>query len=511
MTGTTPSARNRRRALGNVACAAMMVLEGCAVGPNFARPKAPPVTGYAPRPLPEVTAATDVHGGAAQHFIRGMDVPGAWWELFHSAPLDALVRRALEANPTLAAAQATLREAEAQLRAGEGALFPTLSGDASRLHERVTTAPEGGNVALPAFTLNAPSLSVSYVFDIWGGTRRGIEALRAEQQFQRFELEASYLTISSNVVTAAINEAALRGEIAATQEIIGIETQEVAGLARQFNIGAAADTAVLAQRAALAQAQAQLPPLQKQLEQQRNQLRAFLGAFPNATLQTRFVLTSLELPKTLPVSLPSRLVEQRPDIRASEALLHQASAQIGVATANMLPQLTLSGSYGAEGVGGLFGPALAVWSIGPGLTQPLFEGGKLYEQRRAAIEAYRAAAAQYRQTVIAAFQNVADALRALETDAAAVSAQAAAQTAAAESLAASQRQFHLGAISYLSLLTAEQTYQQARLNFVEAEATRFSDTAALFEALGGGWWHRADVAQDDPRSRIPPKYDTSAR
>ena len=510
MNRTTSGARNRRRMLGGVARAAVFVLGGCAVGPNFARPNPPPVTGYAPHPLPAVTGATDVHGGAAQRFIGGMDVPGAWWELFHSSLLDALVRRALEANPTLAAGQATLREAEAQLRAGESALFPTLTGNASTLQQRITTAAEGGNVALPPFTLNAASLSVSYVFDIWGGTRREIEALRAERQFQRFELEASYLTISGDVVTAAIKEAALRGEIAATQEIIGIETQEVAGLARQFNIGAAADTAVLAQRAALAQAQAQLPPLQNQLAQQRNQLRAFLGAFPSETLGTRFVLTSLELPKTLPVSLPSRLVEQRPDIRASEALLHQASAQIGVATANMLPQLTLSGSYGSEGVGGLFGPALAAWSIGPGLTQPLFEGGKLYEQRRAAIEAYRAAAAQYRQTVITAFQNVADALRALETDAAAVSAQAAAEAAAAESLAASQRQFHLGAISYLSLLTAEQTYQQARLNLVEAEATRFSDTAALFEALGGGWWHRADVAPASP-SGIPQIFDTSAR
>ncbi len=510
MNRTTSGIRRRRRTLSTAAGAAVFVLGGCAVGPNFARPKPPPVSGYTPHPLRAVTVATDVHGGAAQRFVRGMDIPGAWWELFHSSPLDALVRHALEANPTLAAAQATLREAEAQLRAGESALFPTLTANASTSQERVSTAPEGTNVAFPAFTLNTASLSVSYVFDLWGGTRRGIEALRAERQFQRFELEASYLTISSNVVTAAINEAALRGEIAATQEIIGIETQEVAGLEREFNIGAAADTAVLAQRAALAQAQAQLPPLQKQLAQQRNQLRAFLGAFPSETLGTRFVLSSLELPQTLPVSLPSRLVEQRPDIRASEALLHQASAEIGVATANMLPQLTLSGSYGTEGVGGLFGPALAVWSVGPGLTQPLFEGGKLYEQRRAAIEAYRVAAAQYRQTVITAFQNVADALRALETDAETVRAQAGAEAAAAQSLDASRRQFHLGAISYLSLLTAEQTYQQARLSLVEAQATRFSDTAALFEALGGGWWHRADVGQA-PRSRYPPIFDTLAR
>lgn len=499
MSGAIPDMRGRRRALGAAASAFALIISGCTVGPNFVKPKPPSVSGYAPQPLSAVTAAAAVHGGAAQRFVPGMRIPAEWWKLFHSAPLDALVRRALVANPTLTAAQATLREADAQLRAGEGALFPTVTGGASMTRETTSGTTSGTRGGPPIFTVSAASLSVSYLLDVWGGTRREIEALRAARQYQRFELEASYLTLSANVVIAAVNEAALRGEIATTNEIIRIQTHELSGIERNFRIGATNDIAVLAQRAALEQSKAQLPPLQKQLALQRDQLRAYLGAFPSETLRARFDLSSLTLPQTLPVSLPSRLVEQRPDIRASETLLHQASAAIGVATANMLPQLTLSASYGTEGVAGLFNPA---WNAIAALTQPIFEGGALYERRRAAIEAYRAAAAQYRQTVITAFQNVADALRALEADAEAVRAHAAAEAAAAQSLAASRRQFDAGFISYLSLLSAEQAYQQARLSLVQTEATRFSDSAALFEALGGGWWRRKDVAQAF-RSRVP--------
>jgi NodT family efflux transporter outer membrane factor (OMF) lipoprotein len=494
--------RARRRfrfATKSAAAAGLAVLVvGCAVGPNFTSPRPPQVSGYSPKPMAETTVASNVHGGEAQRFVQGLDIPGEWWALFHSPPLDAVVQRALAANPTLQAAQATLREAQAQLFAGEGALYPSVSASASTTRQKISGAQFGLVTELPLFTLNSASVSVSYLLDVWGGTRRQIESLRAQAEFERFELEASYLTLTSNVVTAAIEEAALRGEIAATQEIIDIETQELAGIERQFAIGAEANTAVLAQAATLAQARAQLPPLQKQLAQTRDLLTALLGGLPSEEPSETFDLTSIQLPKTLPVSLPSKLVEQRPDIRASEALLHEASAEVGVATANLLPQLTLSASYGSEEIGTLFSPGSSIWSLGASLTQPLFEGGKLYYQRRAAIDAFETAAAQYRQTVVTAFQNVADALRAVQSDAEAVSSQAAAETAAAASLDASSRQFRIGAISYLSLLTAEQTYQQARLNLVEAEASRFSDTAALFQALGGGWWHREDVAQVSP-------------
>lgn len=480
-----------------VAALSATLVAGCAVGPNFEKPGPPLVSGYSREPQPKETVASDVHGGEAQRFLEGLDIPGQWWTLFHSPSLNEIIKRALEANPSLQAAQATLREAKEEVYAGEGALFPTASASASTTREKISGAAFGVTNQLPIFTLNSASVSVSYLLDIWGGTRRQIELLTAQAEYERFELEASYLTLTANVVTAVVQEASLRAQIAATQEIIDIETQELAGLERQFAIGSAADTAVLAQAATLAQARAQLPPLRKQLAQTRDQLTAYLGRFPSEEPRETFDLASLQLPQTLPVSLPSKLVEQRPDIRASAAQLHAASAQVGIATANMLPQLTLSASYGSETIGTLFSPGSSVWNLGAGLTQPLFEGGKLLHQRRAAVAAFDAAAAQYRTTVVTAFQNVADALRALQSDADAVNAQAAAERAAADSLDASRRQFRTGAISYLSLLNAEQTYQQARITLVQAEASRYSDTAALFQAVGGGWWNRTDIGQDE--------------
>jgi len=493
---STPQRRLWPACRSGGACAALSaaaLLAGCAVGPDFVPPKPPQVSGYAREPQSEQTVASDVHGGEAQALRAGLDIPGQWWTLFHSPSLNAIIEGALKANPSLQAAQATLREANEELYAGEGALFPTVGATASTARERISGASFGSASQLPVFTLKSASVSVTYLLDVWGGARRQIESLAAQAEYERFELEASYLTLTSNVATAAIQEASLRAQIAATQEIIDIETQEFAGLKRQFAVGGAANTAVLAQAATLAQSRAQLPPLQKQLAQTRDQLTAYLGRFPSEELTETFDLASLQLPETLPVSLPSKLVEQRPDIRASEAQLHAASAEIGVATANMPPQLTLSASYGSETTGALFGPGTAIWSLGAGLMQPFFEGGTLLHRRRAAIAAFDAAAAQYRNTVVTAFQNVADALRALQSDAQAVDAQAAAERAATDSLAASRRQFRIGTISYLALLDTERTYQQARINLVQAEATRYSDTVALFQALGGGWWNRRDV------------------
>jgi NodT family efflux transporter outer membrane factor (OMF) lipoprotein len=480
------------------ACAALVaaLLTSCAVGPDFVPPGPPQVSGYTREPQPGQTVGSDLHGGEAQRFVEALDIPGQWWTLFRSPSLNAIIERAVNANPSLQAAQATLREANEALYAGEGTLFPSVSASASTTRERISGASLGITSRLPVFTLKSASVSVTYLLDVWGGARRQIESLAAQAEYEQFELEASYLTLTSNVATAAIREASLRAQIAATQEIIDIETQELVALKRDVAIGAAANTAVLAQSATLAQARAQLPPLQKQLAQTRNQLTAYLGRLPSEELTETFDLASLQLPETLPVSLPSQLIEQRPDIRAAQAQLHAASAEIGVATANMLPQLTLSASYGSETTGALFGPGTAIWSLGAGLMQPLFEGGTLLHRRRAAVAAFDAAAAQYRNTVVTAFQNVADALRALQSDANAVDAQTAAERAAADSLAASRREFRVGAISYPALLDGERTYQQARLGLVQAQATRYSDTVALFQALGGGWWNRSDVAND---------------
>lgn len=490
-----PETCARRVVARAAASAAAVLLAGCAVGPNFHRPAAPDVNGYTREPLPAQTASAAALGGAVQRFATGQDIPGQWWTLFHSSQLNALVEDALEANPGLQAAQAALRRARENVYAQGGSLFPAVNATVSATRQKASRAP-----TLPSsiYSLYNASVSVSYTLDLFGGTRRQIEALAAQADYQRFQVEAAYLALTSNVVTAAVQEASLRAQIAATEELIKAETEQLGLVRRQFELGAASMAAVLAQEATLAQTQATLPPLQKQLAQVRNQLTALAGRFPSQEISSTFDLSSLQLPQDLPVSLPSRLVEQRPDVRAAEAQLHEASAQIGVATANMLPQLTLSANLGSAALqaGKLFSSGTGIWSVSASLLQPLFHGGELLHRRRAAIAAYEQAAAQYRSTVLAAFQNVADALRALQSDADTLKAQVAAERSAAASLEIARRQFRVGAVSYLSLLDAQRTYQQARITLVQAQAGRYADTAALFQALGGGWWNRLDVAED---------------
>ena len=477
------------------AALAALLLASCAVGPDFKRPAAPAVSGYTPEKQAPATISAAVKGGEAQRFVAGMDIPGQWWTLFHSPSLDALIKEALQSNPSLEAAQATLRQAQENVLAQRGVLFPSVSGNLSTTREKISGAAFGNPKSSSIFTLTTGSLSLSYALDVFGGARRELESTEAQAEFQRYQLEAAYLTLTSNVVAAAVQEASLRAQIAATQEIIEAETQQLDVLQRQFNLGGASRAAVLAQQATLNATQATLPTLEKQLAQQRVLLTALAGRLPSEEISQSFDLAALDLPQELPLSLPSRLVEQRPDIQAAQATLHQASAQIGVATAAMLPQITLSASYGntVTDAGQLLsGPG--IWSIGAGLVQPIFKGGQLLHEKRAAEAAYDAAAAQYRNTVISAFQDVADALRALQSDAAALAAQLAAERSAADSLAISRTQYQAGAINYSTLLNAETTYQQAHINRVIAQAARFADTAALFQALGGGWWNRVDVA-----------------
>ena len=477
------------------AALAALLLASCAVGPDFKPPAAPAVSGYTPEKQAPATISAAVKGGEAQRFVAGMDIPGQWWTLFHSPALDALIKEALQSNPSLEAAQATLRQAQENVLAQRGVLFPSVSGNLSTTREKISGAAFGNPKSSSIFTLTTGSLSLSYALDVFGGARRELESTEAQAEFQRYQLEAAYLTLTSNVVAAAVQEASLRAQIAATQEIIEAETQQLDVLQRQFNLGGASRAAVLAQQATLNATQATLPTLEKQLAQQRVLLTALAGRLPSEEISQSFDLAALDLPQELPLSLPSRLVEQRPDIQAAQATLHQASAQIGVATAAMLPQITLSASYGntVTDAGQLLsGPG--IWSIGAGLVQPIFKGGQLLHEKRAAEAAYDAAAAQYRNTVISAFQDVADALRALQSDAAALAAQLAAERSAADSLAISRTQYQAGAINYSTLLNAETTYQQAHINRVIAQAARFADTAALFQALGGGWWNRVDVA-----------------
>ncbi len=473
----------------------------CAVGPNFRPPEAPNTRSYTAEPLPEETTASTGTGGASQRLISGQDIPGQWWKLFHSAELEQVIRQALADNPTLAVAEATLRQSQENLNALVGsALYPAVNASGTASKEKISGAEFGEpTVSFPPFTLYNASVSVSYSLDLFGGARRELEALRSQVDYQRFQLEAAYLTITSNIVTTAVREALLRAQLSATQEIIAAEGRQLEIVEQQFQLGGAARTDVLAQQTQLAQTRTTLPPLQMELAQTRHLLAVLVGRLPSEAVNLpQFTLDGLQLPIELPVSLPSSLVRQRPDIRASEALLHAANAEVGVATANLYPQLTLTGSYGTEATTGgtLFRSGTAVWSLGGGLLLPLFHGGALNAQRRAAVAVFDQAAAQYRQTILQAFQNVADVLRALEADANELKAQADADASARDLLELTQKQFQLGAVSYLSLLNAEREYQQTKIGLVQAQASRFSDTAALFQALGGGWWNRIELTKD---------------
>jgi NodT family efflux transporter outer membrane factor (OMF) lipoprotein len=436
---------------------AMTFLAACAVGPDFERPAAPAVERYTPEPLPLQTSSADVTGGAAQHFVPALDIPGQWWVLFHSPALNALIEQALKNNPTLPAAEAALRQAWENVYAQQGSFFPTVMGSFSPSRNKTATgalspASASGN---PYYSLFTGQVSVSYMPDVFGGTRRQVELLAATAEFQRFQLEAAYLTLTSNVVAAAVQEASLRGQIAATEEIIRIETQALDILRKQLALGQVAGADVAAVEATLALAQAALPPLQKQLTVQRDLVTALIGRLPSQEPAEKFELAALQLPQDLPVSLPSQLVEQRPDIQSAEAQLHAASAAIGVAVAAQLPQFTLTPSAGlaSNQFDTIFmTPGTAFWSVVGNVAQTVFDAGTLLHKKRAADAAFDEAAAMYRSTVINAFQNVADSLRALESDAETLKSTYAAERAAFKSREIGQRQLQLGAITYLGLL-----------------------------------------------------------
>ncbi|WP_324707892.1 efflux transporter outer membrane subunit [Pseudomonas fragi] len=480
----------------------LIALAGCTVGPDFVRPQLAADADYTQQAFTRTALADIATGGAAQRLIAGMDIPGQWWTLFRSPELNALVEEALRANPDVSAAQAALRQANELVYADQASLFPSVGANLSKTREKVSGASTGAASA-PILTLSSASLNVSYAPDVFGGTRRQIESSTAQAQYQRFALEATYLTLSTNVVNTAVNLASLRDQIAATGQIIQLQSDQLDLLQAQRRLGAIADTDVLTQQTALAQTRATLAPLQKQLAQTRNQLMSYLGRFPNQDKGERFNLASLHLPQELPVSLPSALVSQRPDVRAAEAQLHEASANIGVAVANQLPQFSITGSLGSTVASGskLFSAGSGVWSLAGAIAQPLFDAGALEHRKRAAVAAYDQSAAQYRGTVITAFQDVANVLRALEADAEALKQQVAAERSAQASLALVQAQYRLGAVAYINLLTAQQTYQNTVLTRVQAQAVRYSDSAALFQALGGGWWNRRDV---DPGSKGHP-------
>jgi NodT family efflux transporter outer membrane factor (OMF) lipoprotein len=492
-----------------VAIAGTGLLSACAVGPNFKAPEAPRNAGFAPAgQMASETTAASSPGGQAQRFVDGMDIPGQWWTLFQSAQLNALIERALANSPTLQAAQAALRQANETVAAQRGSYYPSVSGTVESQRQKGSGAAFGipGFPSSYYYNLQTASVNVSYTLDAFGGTRRQVEALQAQAEYQQFALEASYLTLTSNIVAAAVNEASLRAQIAATDDIARSQQRQLDITRLRFTAGGASRADVLQQQATLQGTLAALPALRSQLAQERNQLAAYIGALPSDYTGAEFTLDSLNMPQDLPVSLPSKFVEQRPDVREYSALLHQATAQVGVATANMLPQITLTASYGQDAAtwSNLFSSSANVYSLIGSLTQPIFKGGQLLHQRRAAVAAAQEAAANYQATVITAFQNVSNTLYALHADADALVAQATAEHTAADSLALVQAQYKSGAASFVQVLSAEQIQQTAAVALVKARAQRFADTAALFQALGGGWWNRTEALADIKKPREAP-------
>jgi NodT family efflux transporter outer membrane factor (OMF) lipoprotein len=477
----------------------LLLFAGCVVGPNFKKPTTPDVGGYTPTPISTTSSTANVVAGEAQHLVEGRDIPGEWWTLFHSKPLNDLIERSLKANPDLKAAQAALLVARENVLAQRGFYYPGVTGgfSATRAKSSNSFSPVTNTSALN-YSLYTPQVSVSFVPDVFGLNRKTVESLRAQEQQARFALAATHITLSSNVVAAAIQEASLRGQIEATHQLIAINTQMLEILRSQYAKGYVSQLDVAAQESQLAQVTATLPPLVKQLAQQHDLLAVLSGGFPNQELPEGFELSTLQLPQELPVSLPSQLVEQRPDVRQAEENLHAASAQIGIAIANRLPSFALTADAGstALALGQLFSGSNGFWDLAAGITQPIFDAGILKHRQRAAEAAFTQAAEQYRSTVLTAFQNVADTLHALEQDADGLKAAAAAKDAASVTLDLSTKQYGAGYLSTMALLSAEQAYQQATISLVQAQANRYADTAALFQALGGGWWNRPDVPKD---------------
>jgi NodT family efflux transporter outer membrane factor (OMF) lipoprotein len=481
------------------------VMTACAVGPDFKRPAAPAATDYGRASAQDSTAGVAGTAGAApgaeknagdgqQNFVVGMDIPNQWWTLFQSAKLDRLVEQTLKANPNVGAAQATLRQAHELYLAQRTSFFPSaqggLGGDRSEFPTSTLTSPTVASSS--TYTLYTAQLTLSYAPDVFGATRRAVEMAKAEENGSRFQLEATYLTLSSNVVVTAVQEASLRGQITATERLLSLQHQLTQTVQHQRTLGTASDLEVLAQQAAEAQTAQTLPPLQKQLGQTRDALTALLGRLPSDEPEETFRFEDLTLPTDVPVTLPSKLIEQRPDVRQAEENMHAASAAAGVALANMLPQFAITADVGSSAltVGKLFTPYTGFWDLGASLTQTLFDAGALLHRHRAADAALDQAGAQYRAAVILACQNVADTLRALHADADALKAGADAERAAKTTFELVERQRALGTISWVAVLNAEQAYRQAELALVQAQANRFADTAGLFQALGGGWWNR---------------------
>jgi NodT family efflux transporter outer membrane factor (OMF) lipoprotein len=474
-----------RASLQKLAGAALLALAACAVGPDWKRPDAPRATRYTEG---EASTTTVAAAGRAQTFREGQRIAADWWRLFGSAKLDAVVAETLGGNPGLAAARASLARSQHILRAGYGVFFPAV--DASAGLSRQRSNPTAAGISFPAtdYSLSTLSASVSYTLDIWGGERRAVEELGAAVDEQRYALVGTWLMLAGNAVNAVIARAAYLDQIEVTSELVAFEEKQLQITEAQVRAGAVPFANVLSLRSQLASTEALLPPLELRVEQAEHLLAALAGRLPSDRAAAPIALGDLALPRDVPVSLPSDLVRQRPDILLAEAELHAATADIGVATAALLPSLTLSGGYG---VANNFSTSGAFWNLGAGLAAPIFHGDAQWNQRKAALDARDQAFALYRQAVLGAFQQVADTLRALTHDAEALLAEDAAVEAAEGALELTQFNYQAGIATYLQVLVVDGQYLQAKLGYIQAAAQRLQDTVALYVALGGGWWNAA--------------------
>ncbi len=490
------------------------LLSGCAVGPDFKRPQAPDVAGYAPHQTIE-QGTTPAQPGAPR-FNATQDIPFDWWSLFQSPQLDAMIHQAFSASPTLEAAQAALRQAQQNTLAQQGFFYPTfgleylptrnklagnMGGNSPGVQSNGTVIQTYSNPSGPApyngpvyYNFHTAQVTLNYAPDVFGGNQRQVESLKALEEAQKFQLEATYITLASNVVAAALQEASVRAQIGAMEHLVEDNRALLEITRNQFRFGQVSGIEVAGQELALSQAEQALIPLKQQLEQTLDLLHVLLGQLPSQDLPPPLDLPSLKLPRELPLSLPSKLVEQRPDVRAAEAQLHAANAQVGVALANRFPQFSITGLLGgtASIPSQMFQSGGGFFSLIGDIAVPVFDGGTLSAREKGSREALAQAAAQYRSTVLSAFQNVADTLHAIQSDADAFRTTAQADQAARRALEITRKQFEVGQVSYPALLAADQTFQLSEITRIQVETNRLGDTAALYQALGGGWWHRQE-------------------
>jgi len=471
--------------------ATVIFVSGCAVGPDFKSPEPPTVKKYINEPLELKLDATLAQPEQGQlKLVQSDTVPALWWQLFESQVLADLVKQGLKESPTLASAKARLKVAEENVIAIDSTTLPTINASLNSSRQKTSGASFGVPALGSLYTVHNASIDVSYNLDFFGSSSRYLESGVAQVEFQYFQLQAAQMTLTSNIVTTAINVASFQEQIVAMQDIIEAEAKNLEVAESQFEIGVMAKAVLLNQRTALAQRRTQLPPLQKALAQMKHQLATLLGKTPGEIALPQLTLHVLKQPQLIPLTLPSTLTRQRADVKAAEALLHRASAEVGLAEANLYPSINLSANYGstAANFSDLFSAGSMIWGLGAGVLQPIFRGGELRAKKRAAIAGYEQASAEYRTSVLLAFQDVADALSALEMDSKQLKLVEQTEQMASESLNLASTQYEQGAVSLLTMLSAQQKYQETKINLIQSRATLYADTAALMYALGGGWW-----------------------